>query len=65
MEDEVSGEMVDGTQDVVLNLVDAVGGMGQGKLESRKLEIMTVGKNDSRNGKTGILRDKEFGEEEL
>ena len=63
MDDELSGEMVDGTQDVALNLADVVGGMGQGKLENRKLEIMTVGTN-SRNGKTGGLGDKEVGEEE-
>ena len=63
MDHELSGDMVDGTQDVALNLADVVGGMGQGKLENRKLEIMTVGTN-SRNGKTGGLGDKEVGEEE-
>ena len=56
-------EMVDGTQDVVLNLVDAVGGIEQSKLERSRLEIMTVGRS-SRNGKTDSLRNKEVGEEE-
>ena len=56
-------KMVDGTQDVVLNLVDAVGGIEQSKLESSRLEILTVVRS-SRNGKTDSLRNKEVGEEE-
>ena len=64
MDDELSGEMVDGTQDVGLNLADVVGSMGQGKFENRELDITTVGKNDSRGGKIGSLEDKEVGEEE-
>ena len=62
MDDDLIGEMMYGTQDVALNLADVVGSMGQGKLESRELDITTVGLKDSRNGKTGSLGDK--GEEE-
>ena len=35
MDEEMCGEMMDGTQDVALNLADVVGGEGQSKLEDR------------------------------
>ena len=55
-------ERVDGTQDMFLNLVDAIGGIEQSKFERSKLEIMTVGRSP-RNGKSDILRNKEVGQD--
>ena len=55
---------MDGNQDVVLNLVDAIGGLEQSKFERSNPGITTIGRN-SRNGKTGSLGDKEVGEEKL
>ena len=64
MDEETCGEMMDGTQDIARNLADVVVGMGQGKLENRKLAIATGGKTESRRGNVGSLGDKGVGEEE-
>ena len=61
---DMNGEMMYENQDVALNLAEIVSGLGQGKLEDSKLEIITVGLKDSRWGKAGCLGDKEVCEEE-
>ena len=64
IDDEDCGEMIDEKSDVVLNKVDAIGELDQGKLESSKLDIMTVGTENSRGENVGGVGNKEARETE-
>ena len=64
MDDDDCGEMVIEKSDVELNVVDVIGEVSQGKLESKKLDIMTVGSENSRGGNVGGAGDKEARERE-
>ena len=62
MDDEAYGEIIDGKSDIAMNVADVIGGIQQGKLENRKLDITTVGITNSRRGIDGIVGNKEVGE---
>ena len=64
IDDDDCGELIDEKSDVVLNMVDAIGELDQGKLESSKLDIMTVGTQNSRGGNVGGVGNKEAREAE-
>ena len=64
MDDDECGEMVIEKSDVELNVVDVIGEVSQGNLESNKLDIMTVGAENSRGGNVGGAGDKEARERE-